>query len=187
MNWNDHHPIFMHSAPLPENAQEALLQDAARRDRTTARRTCLLRILWFERYLTRTGLVARVEGELGKGCFGKAAWEDTFYRDMRVVKLALRAAGYELAYSRSHHQPGYYLRGEPSLHPDLARVLDGSVAEVDAAQIAIYRRLEAADRFRQGCSITDTACQAVAYRLRQRRPELSLAEASRLTRSRGRI
>lgn len=27
--------------------------------------------------------MARVEGELGTGCFGDIAWEDTFYRDMR--------------------------------------------------------------------------------------------------------
>jgi hypothetical protein len=175
------------SVPLPEKAQLLLLHDAAKRDRMTARRVCLLRILWSERYLTRTGLIARVEAELEKGCFGTAAWEHTFYRDMRVVKRALGAAGDELAYSRSDHQPGYYLRGKPGLHPDLSRVIDGSVAEVDPAQIAIYRRLTAADRFQQGCSISDTACQAAAYRLCQRKPELSLVAAQRLIRSRGRI
>jgi hypothetical protein len=184
---NERPPSLAESLPLPEKAQQLLLQDAAKRDRMTARRVCLLRILWFERYLTRTGLIARVEAELGKECFGAAAWEDTFYRDMRVVKRALRAAGDELAYSRSDHQPGYFLRGKPGLHPDLSRVIDGSVAEVDPAQIAIYRRLTAADRFQQGCSISDTACQAAAYRLCQRKPELSLVEAQRLIRSRGKI
>jgi hypothetical protein len=175
----------MPAISLPDKAQWALLEDAAERDRTTARRLCLLRILWYERFLTRTGLMARVEGELGKGCFGEAAWEDTFYRDMRLVKRALRAAGYELAYSRSRARPGYYLRDQPRLHPDLGRVLDGSVAEVDPAQIAIYRCLEPSTRFRQGCSISDTARQAVAYRLRQRRPELSPDEAVRLVGLRG--
>jgi hypothetical protein len=165
---------------FPTKAGQALLQDAVRRDRTTARRACLARILWFERYITRSGLLTRVEGELGKGCFGKAAWEDTFYRDMRAVKRAFSAAGYELAYSRSRPRPGYYLRGEPSLHPDLERAIDGSVAEVDGAQIAIFRRLEPATRFRQGCSISDLAHQVVAYRARQRRPELRLEEAIRL-------
>lgn len=34
-----------------------------------------------------------------KKCFGTAAWEDTFYRDMRVVKLAFLVAGLILEYS----------------------------------------------------------------------------------------
>jgi hypothetical protein len=167
-------------ARLPDRAGEVLLQDAAARDRATARRHCLLWIVWHERYLTRTGLIARVEGQLGPGCFGRAAWKDTFYRDMRVVKRALRESGYELAYSRSSGRPGYYLRDQPPLHPGLARALHSSIAEVDPAQIAIYRSLGPAGRFRQGCSISDTARRAVAYRLRQRRPELNDAEASRL-------
>lgn len=175
-----------HITSLPEKAQQALLQDAAGRDRATARRACLLRILWYERFLKRAGLIVRVEGELGRGCFGKAAWKDTFYRDMRVVKKALREAGYELAYGRSRARTGYYLRGQPRLHPDLAGLINGSVTEVDPAQIGIYRRLNPADRFRQGCSISDTARQVVAYRLQQRRPELSLAEANRLVGLRGR-
>ena len=65
--------------------------------RATARREALLRILWRERFITRRGLIARVESELGAGCFGGAAWQDTFYRDMRVVKQALATAGYSLA------------------------------------------------------------------------------------------
>jgi hypothetical protein len=170
---------------LPEEAQRALLEDAAERDRATARRLCLLRILWFERFLTRTGLMARVEGELGKGCFGEGAWEDTFYRDMRVVKRVLSVAGYELAYSRRSARSGYYLRDQPRLHPDLGRILDGSVSAVDPAQIAIYRRLEPSVRFHQGCSISDTARQVAVYRLRERRPELSQAEAGHMVGLRG--
>ena len=165
---------------LPDKTQLTLLKDAADRDHTTARRLCLTRILWHERYLTRAGLIARVEGKLGTGCFGKAAWQDTFYRDMRVVKQALHAAGYELAYSRRHIQPGYYLRHQPVVHPDLARILDGSAAEVDPAQIAIYRHFEPAERFLQGCSITDTARDVVVYRIRQRYPELNRIEAAHL-------
>lgn len=161
-------------------AHQALLRDAAARDRATARRVCLLRILWRERFLTRAGLMARVEGELGKGCFGRAAWKDTFYRDMRVVKQALKDAGYELAYSRRRDHSGYYIRGQPRINPELARVLDGSVAEVDPAQIAIFRRLGPAERFQQGCSISDTARRAVASRIQQKQPQLSFAEASRL-------
>ena len=165
---------------MPDQARRVLLDDAIERDRPAARRAALLAILWHERFLTREGLIARVEGALGVGCFGEAAWEDTFYRDMRVVKGALGAAGYQLAYSRSRGRPGYYLRGEAPLHPDLAGVVAGSLGEVDPAQIAIYRRLTPADRFRQGCSISDTARRAVAHRLRERRPELDQDEAYRL-------
>lgn len=38
---------------------------------------------------TREGLVARVEADLGHGCFGDSAWKDNSYRDIRVVKMAL--------------------------------------------------------------------------------------------------
>jgi len=120
-----------------------------------------------------------VDLRLGKGCFGIAAWEDTFYRDMHLVKQAFRAAGYVLAYSRSKHRPGYYLEGQPALSLELRQILRGSLAEVDSRQIDIYQKLDPADRFRQGCSISDTARNVVAYRIRQEHPHLSLAEANR--------
>ena len=63
-------------------ALNVLLEDAITRDRTTARRAALLKILHQERYLTREQLIVRVEGILGVGCFGDSAWIDTFYRDM---------------------------------------------------------------------------------------------------------
>lgn len=165
---------------FPEKASQTLLEDAAKRDQTTARRKCLLNILWRERHLTRAGLIARVEGVLEAGCFGANAWKDTFYRDMRIVKQAFKAAGYQLAYSRRLTRPGYYLRRHPPLHPDLVRILAGSISEVDPAQITIYRKLSPAERFRQGCSISDTARKIVAYRIQQRQPKLTLVEALRL-------
>ena len=76
--------------------KDTILQDAMERDITTARRVTLLEILWNERYLTRAQLIARVELRLGKNCFGASAWEDTFYRDMRLVKQAFETAGYRL-------------------------------------------------------------------------------------------
>ena len=160
-------------------AQEVLLQDAITRDRTTARRAALLNILYQERYLTREQLIVRVEGKLGKGCFGTSAWQDTFYRDMQVVKRALRTAGYQLAYSRSSQRPGYFLRNQPAIGSGLSTILDGCVAEVDHSQIAIYQQLSFEQRFRQGCSISNLACQVVAHRIRQRNPQLGLAEAHR--------
>lgn len=60
--------------------------DAIQRDLTTARRVALLEVLWNERYLTRSQIMARVELPLGRGCFGASVWQDSFYRDLRMVK-----------------------------------------------------------------------------------------------------
>jgi hypothetical protein len=165
---------------LPTVMKDAILHDAIRRDITTARRIALLEILWQERYLTRSQLIARVDFQLGKSCFGISAWEDTFYRDMRFVKQAFDMAGHQLMYRRNKQQPGYYLEGQPALRAEIQQVLKGRVAEVDQRQIDIYNRLSFAELFRQGCSISDTARQVVAYRIRQENPKLSLAEANRI-------
>ena len=160
--------------------KDAILQDAMQRDITTARRVALLEILWNERYLTRSQLIARVELRLGKNCFGTLAWEDTFYRDMRFVRQAFETTAYRLLYSRNKQQPGYYLDGQPALSSEIKQVLKGSAAEVDQRQIDIYRKLSFAERFHQGCSISDTARKVVAYRIRQENPKLSVAEANRM-------
>ncbi len=165
---------------LFSKAQGVILQDAVERDLTTARRCMLLEILWHERFLTRAQLIARVELRLGKNCFGTSAWQDIFYRDMRVVKQSFKTAGYLLLYSRNQQQPGYYLKGQPALSSKFRQVLKSSAAEVDPRQIDIYQKLSPAARFYQGCSISDTARKVVAYRIHQEHPELSPAEASRL-------
>jgi len=165
---------------LFSKAQGIILKDAVERDLTTARRAILLEILWHERFLSRAQLIARVELKLGRNCFGASAWEDTFYRDMHIVKQAFRAAGYVLLYSRNKQQLGYYLQGQPALSPEFRKVLKGSAAEVDQRQIDIYHRLSPADRFYQGCSISDTARKVVVYRIRQEHPELSPVEANRI-------
>ena len=165
---------------LPPQAKEVIFQDALHCDLTTARRFALLDLLWNERFLTREQLIARVEQKLGKDCFGKAAWKDNFYRDMRVVKQAFNAAGQHLAYSRKVQAGGYYLRGQPALSPQLSRLIKSSVSEVDQRQIDIYHRLSVADRFRQGCAISDAARRVVAYRILQEHPGITPAEANRL-------
>jgi hypothetical protein len=165
---------------LPPVMKETILQDAIQRDITTARRVALLEILWHERYLTRLQLISRVELQLGKYCFGVSAWEDTFYRDMRFVKQAFEAAGYQLLYSRNKQQPGYYLDGQPALSSEIQQVLKSSAAEADQRQIDVYRKLSFAERFHQGCSISNTARKVVAYRIRQENPRLSVAEANRM-------
>ena len=161
-------------------AQEIIFQDAVQRDITTARRSVLLEILSHERYLTRSQLIARVELQLGRTCFGASAWQDTFYRDMRIVKKALQAAGFSLLYSRNKKQLGYYLEGQPALSPKFKQILESSVKEVDQRQIDIYLKLSPSDRFFQGCSISDTARKVVAYRIQRENPKLSLMEASRM-------
>jgi len=165
---------------IPPAALNVLLEDAIARDRITARRATLLEILLQERYLIREQLIVRIEGKLGKGCFGDSAWVDTFFRDMKIVKQALSAAGYQLAYSRRQEQPGYYLRNQPPLSPELSFILESCVNEVDRTQMAIYKQLSFAQRFQQGCSISNLARRVVAYRIRKRNPGLDHVEANRL-------
>ncbi len=165
---------------LPHKATDVVLHDAMQRDITTARRATLLQILWNERYLTRAQLIARAEYRLGKNCFGTSAWEDTFYRDMRVVKQAFQAANYLLEYSRSRELPGYYLHGQPALSPEFKQLVNASASEADQRQIDIYHRLSFAARFRQGSAISDTARKVVAYRIRQENPELTPQEANQM-------
>jgi hypothetical protein len=170
----------MTKSTLPAVMKDTILYDAIQRDIATARRFALLEILWNERYLTRAQLMTRVELRLGKTCFGVSAWEDTFYRDMRFVKQAFEAAGYPLLFSRKKERPGYCLEGQPALRSEIQQVLRGSAAEVDQRQIDIYCKLSFAERFHQGCSISDTARQVVAYRIRQDNPKMSLREANRI-------
>jgi len=170
----------MIKSTLLSKARDVIIQDAIQRDITTARRTALLEILWNERYLTRAQLIARVELRLGRKCFGLSAWQDTFYRDMRVVKGAFQAAGSSLSYSRNKQQPGYYLQGQQTISTELKKILKSSAAEVDQRQIDIYNELAPADRFRQGCSISDIARNVVAYRIRQENPKLSSEAANQL-------
>jgi len=164
---------------LPPETQSVLLQDAITRDRTTARRAVLLSILHQERYLTREQLVVRVEGKLGRGCFGASAWKDTFFRDMKCVKQAFKAAGYHLAYSRSLQQSGYYFLNHPAVGPNLSNILDGCVGEVTRSQISIFKSLTHKQRFQQGCSISNLARKVVVNRIRQRNPELNNSEINR--------
>ena len=165
---------------FPPEAQKALLHDACSRDLTTARRVVLLEILFHERYLTRDQLIVRADSVLGRNSFGKFAWEDTFYRDMRAVKQAFRAAGYNLAYRRNKPRPGYHLVGEPPVSRQVSEELSGAAAELDLVQMTIFRKMLPAERAALGASISDTAREAVAYRIAQQYPGISLLEANRL-------
>lgn len=153
--------------PPPVPARDYLLEDARRRDLVTARRKLMLEFLWRERYLTREGLLQRVEAVLGRFCFGEAAWVDTFYRDIRVVKDAFKAAGYELAFSRRPGQTGYYLKGQPPLSTEIATALRSCAEEVDPIQTSIFQKMSTAERFRLGFSISDAA-RSVSRTIRSR-------------------
>ncbi|MCX6053919.1 MAG: hypothetical protein NTZ74_03205 [Chloroflexi bacterium] len=159
---------------------EFVLYDAMYRDMTTARRAALLQILWNERYITRVQLIARTDYILGKKCFGTSAWEDIFYRDMRVVRQAFQAAGYLLKYSRNGERPGYYLHGQPALSTEFKQLVKASASEADQRQINIYHQLSFAARFRQGCVISDTARKVVAHRIRLENPELTPQQANHM-------
>ncbi len=165
---------------LSRKSIEVILYDAMQRDITTARRVTLLKILWNERYLTRAQLIVRVEYRLGRNCFGISAWEDTFYRDMRVVKQAFQAANHQLEYSRNREHPGYYLHGQPALLPEFKQLVKASAVEADQRQIDIYHQMSFAARFRQGCAISDTARKVVAYRILQENPNLTPQEANQM-------
>ena len=148
---------------IPTKAQNAILEETIQRDLITARRAALLSLIWQERYLTREALIARTDMIIGQDSFGVSAWDDTFYRDMRVVKSAFQAAGYELAYSRLKDRPGYYLSGQSVVHADLRAAIHGSIAELDPNQLEIYRQLTPRERFQQGCSTSDTARRVVDF------------------------
>ncbi len=166
---------------IPPQAKEVLFQNAIERDLPTARRAALLDLLWNERFLTREQLITRVEQRLGKGCFGKSAWEDNFFRDMRIVKQAFLAARLQLAYGRGKQgRGGYYLVGQPPLSAELERTIQSAMAEVDPRQIQIYTQLSPAERFRQGSVLSNTARNVVAYRIRQENPGLSPEDANRI-------
>ena len=138
---------------LPETTQNYLLRDAEKRDPVTARRSQLARILLRERYLTRESLMTRVESMMGFASFGDKSWKDNFYRDMRVVKAALKQAGFDLKYSRTGEKPGYYFAGEAPLHPDVKKEIAGAIKEIDPEQIEIYKRISPTQKFYQACSI----------------------------------
>lgn len=138
---------------LPETTQRYLLHDAEIRDPVTARRSHLARIFLRERFLTRESLMFRVESLMGFASFGEKSWKDNFYRDMRVVKAALKQAGFDLKYSRTGDHPGYYIAGEPSLHSDVKKEIAGALKEIDPKQIEIYKHISPAQKFYQACSI----------------------------------
>jgi hypothetical protein len=160
------------------------LQQTARQDLPSARRLALLRLIWQEPCLTRTGLMDRVEVILGRGCFGSSP-QAAFRRDIATVRRVLAGAGHRLIYSRRTARPGYYVEGRSLLDQRLQRLIAGSVAEVDPQQIAISRQLTPAQRLKQGYSMIRLTEQVMAYRHHQRQKRLKTEGTHDFIRERG--
>jgi len=92
---------------------------------------------------------------MGFKSFEEKSWEDTFYRDMRVVKQALREAGFEVKYSRKKNNDGYYLEGMSRLSKEVKKEIAGAIAELDEEQVKIYKDMSPAQKFYQATSIID--------------------------------
>lgn len=71
----------------------------------------------------------------------------------------------------------------PTRPANWRQAIAGAVAEIDLQQIEISRHLTPAQRLEQMQSMIDLVEGIAAYRLRQRQPELSEAEALRAVRS----
>ena len=143
-----------------------LLDRTAKGEATRTRRKRILRFLYNERYLTRIGISSRLE--MFDGVY--PSWRDStliaFFLDMRFVKKAFQAAGYQLAYSWKGERRGFYLREEGVLSPEVIRAIQGAVAEVDPRQVEITQRLTPGQRVQQGLSLTNLAHNVVRYRRR---------------------
>jgi hypothetical protein len=170
-------------APIPQEAAYALLQDAAERDRTTARRAALTEILWHERWLGRGALMERTAQRLGSGCFGESAWEDTFNRDINAVREALSRAGADLAYSRTKGLDGYYLRGQGRLHPDIVAEIARQIVKIDLRQLGIYRALGLPQRVRQALKASEQAAWEARYQRGERRVDAAAVRLAEFMRS----
>jgi len=169
---------------MPLDVWLAQLRQAKVPDPSFVRQAVLLRLLWQESYLTRQGLVTRVEALLGQGCFGPVP-RHMFQRDIAWLRRVLADAGYRLAYSRRSDWPGYYIIGRPRLDERLRQLIAGAVAEVDPQQIAASRQLTPAQRLQQAQSMIRLAEQVAVYRLRQQQPQLNEEEAYYTVRRKG--
>ena len=74
-------------------------------------------------------------------------------------------------------------RKEPIVATErIRRQIAGALAEIDMAQMAILRRMTPAERMAQAGAMIEETERVAAYRLCQRRPEVTQAEALRIVR-----
>ena len=81
--------------------------------------------------------------------------------------------------------PGPKLRQPFVVDARIRQMIAGAVAEIDLAQIAMLRKLTPAERFQQAVAMIGAAERVVAYRLKQRQPNLTVAQAILAARRRG--
>lgn len=79
--------------------------------------------------------------------------------------------------------PSYHRKTPIVVTEKMRRQIAGAVAEIDLAQMAILKSMTPAQRMQRMGLMIDSLEQSAAYRLRQRRPELSIAESLRIVRS----
>ncbi len=159
----------MTDLPVPPNMMPydewvMWLREIAERDMPAARQAALLRLIWEEPGLIQEGLIARVEYLLGRRCFGSTP-EAAFERDVAAVREALAGAGHRLLQRDDAGRRRYHVEGRPHLDEHLRQLIAGAAAEVDPRQIAIYRRLEPAQRVWQLAHLSDWLRQSNERRL----------------------
>lgn len=78
--------------------------------------------------------------------------------------------------------PSYHRKTPIVVTEKMRRQIAGAVAEIDLVQMEILKRMTPAQRMQQMGMMIDDLEQAAVYRLRQRQPELTTADAFRIVR-----
>jgi hypothetical protein len=167
---------WVESLVIPISVLDAAIRAAMHRDRALARRMALVTQLWEESGLDRAGLVARVENQLGKGCFGRQL-ALTFRRDMQVVKTILARGGFNLTYSRRPDQSGYFVEGRPALSPERARAIEWAANEIDPHQIEQLAKLTPKARLKLANGLSAEVLALAVRAERRLHPDLALEAA----------
>lgn len=79
--------------------------------------------------------------------------------------------------------PNYQHKKPLVVTEEMRREIAGAVAEIDLAQLEILRRMTPAQRVRMAASMIADGERVAVFRLRQREPALSEAEAYRIVRT----
>ena len=79
--------------------------------------------------------------------------------------------------------PSYHRQTPLVVTEQMRREIAGAVAEIDLVQMEILRRMTPAQRVQMAASMIADVERVAVYRLRQREPELSEAEAYRIVRT----
>ncbi len=165
-------PDWAGASVLPMSVLAAAMNGAMQHDRALARRMTLVALLWEESGIDGAALMARVESRLGKACFGRQP-ELAFRRDMQVAKTILAQAGFHLTYSRRPKQAGYFVKGRPSLSPEVARAIAGAADEIDPNQIQQWARLTTKARLNLANRLSAEVLALAVRAERQLHPELA--------------